>query len=207
MVQRIFGYYALQLEFDQINFLQGNKISNRYIVNHKIKTRLNFLPFAENSIDLIICPHILEFTPNYHHVLQECYRVLIPNGRIIFTCFNSNSLLALMLHRKLFFKQAKFISLNILKEQLKTLNFEIDGGKFLSYTPPCRDSKLLSKLTIVDKIGARWLPAMANVFAITATKQLLSHNLLINPKLNIPDISITTQLGTTCSNKNINDES
>lgn len=199
VVSRVFGYYSLQIEFPQIHFLQGNKITSKYILNHDIKSELTFLPFAENSIDLIICPHILEFTNNYHHLLQECYRILIPNGKIIFTCFNNGSIFKPILKSYTIFKNTNFINLDILKAQLNTLNFNIEEGKFLCYVPPFNNKKVLAKLSFMDKIGDRWIPTMASIFTLIATKELVIHN-LIQSNLNMNKLKKTIRLGatTTC---------
>lgn len=199
VVARVFGYYSLQIEFPQINFLQGNKISNHYVLNKHIKSELTFLPFADNSIDLIICPHVLEFTPNYHYLLQECYRVLIPNGKIIFTCFNNSSIFKAMLKSQKPFKNSSFINLNIIKSQLNTLNFDIEGGKFFCYVPPINNKKILSTLSCMEKLGDRWIPTLANVFAIVATKKLVTHT-LIKSKISISEIKLANELSATCTN-------
>ena len=202
MVQRIFGYYCLQIGLPEINFLQGNKIPNHYVLPHDIKTNLEFLPINSNSIDLILCPHVLEFTPNYHHILQECYRILIPNGKIIITSFNKNSLFNLFFAKNELIQNANFINLNTLKQQLHTLNFHIEGGKFLGHRLPINNATILSKLTFMDKIGDRWLPTLANNYAIIASKELVTPT-FIQPTSVYNERQLTPQFGTTklCKNK------
>ena len=113
ILKHVFGYYALQLNLPQINFLAKNKIPNQYTINKDIKSNNYFLPFNNNSLDLIICPHILELTPNYYYLLQECYRVLIPNGKIVFTCFNDQSLFKILFKYKYNFNYINFINTSI----------------------------------------------------------------------------------------------
>ena len=123
ITRTIFGYYALQIGLPQIDFLKTNKISNKYIFPTQINCDLPALPFATNSIDLIICPHILEFMPNYEELLQECYRVLIPKGKLIITNFNRKSFLGLSNtpkeFAKLFKKKAPTDIEALIKQQLK----------------------------------------------------------------------------------------
>ena len=41
-------------------------------------TEFEALPFAENSLDLLILPHSLELSPDPHATLREAERVLVP---------------------------------------------------------------------------------------------------------------------------------
>ncbi len=181
-VHNVFGYHALQIGLPKLNFLQGNKISRHYIIGDNIKCHLNYLPFENNSIDLIVCPHTLEFLPNYYQVLQEFGRVLIPRGKLIITSFNRNSFLGYQYQKNNFLQEAKPLQLEIIKQQLQNLHFNIHGGKFFGYCPLINDAKLLSRLSFMDKIGDRWFPTYANVFGLIAVKDVVSR---------IPIIKIT----------------
>ena len=46
----------------------------------------------ENSLDLIVLPHALEFTDDPHLMLREAYRVIRPEGQIVIAGFNPFSL-------------------------------------------------------------------------------------------------------------------
>ncbi|MFN7094154.1 MAG: class I SAM-dependent methyltransferase [Burkholderiales bacterium] len=200
-VHNIFGYYSLQVGLPQINFLQGNKIPHHYILTHDIKCDLNFLPFANNSIDLIVCPHVLEYTANYYYFLQECHRILIPEGKLIITSFNKNSLFNLFKHRASITATANLISLETLKKELYELNFRIDGGKFFGYRPPINNTKFLSYLAWLDKFGDRWLPTLANNYALIAVKEQLSPTVIDRIPNTYPE-QLSPELGTAkiCSN-------
>ncbi len=195
-VHNIFGYYSLQIGFDKINFLQGNRINKHYVIDNDIKCDLHFLPFAENSIDLIICPHILEFLPNYPQFLQECYRALIPNGKLIITSFNPKSMLGLM-HKKITpLKNANLIKLEILQQQLQELNFSLEGGKFFCYRPPFKTQATLAKLHLLDKIGDRWFPTFSNSYALFASKEIATPTPIKPlPQINYASDPLTAKLG------------
>lgn len=173
-VQNIFGYYSLQIGLPQINFLSENKISSKYILYNDIKCDLRFLPFDTNSIDLIICPHTLELTDDYHLFLQECYRVLMPKGKIIISNFNTKSLFSLFGKNNELLKRMNHISVNKLQQQLSTLNFNICGGKFFNYLPPFNNDSYLSHFEFFNKIGDRWFPTFANCYALVASKELVT---------------------------------
>ena len=179
-VEYRFGLYSLQIGLPEINLLQGNKIANHYTIELDLKTDLHFLPFADNSIDLIICPHSLEFSNNYHHVLQELYRILTPSGHLIITCFNRYSWFGLLKKRITILKQGHLIGLTEIKNQLQALNFRLEGGKFFSYCPPLSSARQLAKYQWLNKVGDRWLPTLANSFAIIARKEKITLNLIKN---------------------------
>jgi len=57
---------------------------------------LDFLPFAEETIDVTILHHVLEFSPNPQQVLKEAARVTVPRGHIVIMGFNPYSLMGLI---------------------------------------------------------------------------------------------------------------
>ena len=64
------------------NFWEGNKIKD-YEVKADIFYDLNKgIPFPDNSIDQINMGHFLEHVANPYNMLDECIRVLQPNGVI-----------------------------------------------------------------------------------------------------------------------------
>jgi ubiquinone/menaquinone biosynthesis C-methylase UbiE len=161
-----------------INFLATNKIRSHYIIDTDIKCHLALLPFANNSIDLIVCPHTLEISNKYDYFLQECYRVLIPNGKIIISNFNPKSMFGLFAHLNPLLKQLNYTDLNKLQQQLIKLNFNICGGRFFAYRLPINNPTYLSNLAFLDKIGDRWFPTFANCYAIVAKKELITPNII-----------------------------
>jgi len=42
------------------------------------------LPFTDNSVDEIVTIHTLEHVHKLEHVIQECHRILKPNGSLLF---------------------------------------------------------------------------------------------------------------------------
>lgn len=177
-VNKIFGRNSLQIGLSDINLLHGNKIINHFTINVDLQADLRFLPLASDSINLIICPHVLEFTNNYHHVLQEFYRILAPGGRIILTCFNRHSWFGLLQWWIPLLHEARLISLSNLKSQLQTLNFSLEGGKFFNYCPPFNDARRLRKYRWLNHIGDRWFPTLANSFALIAKKEIVTPHLI-----------------------------
>lgn len=180
IVSNTFGHIAIQLGFEEINFLQGNKIPKNYFIGKDIQCNLNTIPFETNSVDLIVCPHIIECLDNNHELLTECYRILKPHGIIIITCFNKYSFFNLLKFTQKNLKQLNMVNLNSLKQQLINLNFHIQFGKYISYTFPINNINILHKLQFLDKIGNRWFPTLSNILALVASKEMLNITLQDN---------------------------
>ena len=106
-------------------------------------SRFDELPFASQSIDLLVLPHVLEFAQEPHRVLREADRVLVPEGQIVITGFNPASLwgtrhwMGRLGLRPFLPPSSQMITLPRLKDWLKLLSFEVHRGRFGCYVPPC----------------------------------------------------------------------
>ncbi len=56
------------------------------------------LPFQDNTFDLVYSWGVLHHTPDIQKAIEEIYRVLKPNGRIIIMLYNKYSLVGLQLY-------------------------------------------------------------------------------------------------------------
>ena len=102
------------------------------------------LPFANQSLDLIVLPHTLEMTRDPHQALREVERVLMPEGRVVIVGFNPTSLwglrqrlghvrrgLGLGRGKPLFLpSEGEFIGYWRLRDWLRLLSFEVERGRF-----------------------------------------------------------------------------
>lgn len=187
-VADIFGYNALQIGLPAVDLLRGSRIPFRLHVNHSVHAglRADFrdLPIAGNSIDLVLLPHVLEFSENPHQILREVGRVLMPEGHVVIACFNPWSLWGV---RRLFGKKKEypwsghFINLPRIKDWLTLLGLEITGGQMCCYSPPCTAEPWLKRFAFMDAAGDRWWPIAGGIFFLQAVKRV--HGLrLIMPK-------------------------
>lgn len=95
-VADVFGFHAVQLGLPEVDFLRANRIPWQCRVAASgpahIACNPEQLPFESRSLDLLVMPHVLDFTTVPHQVLREAERVLMPEGRLILTGFNPVSL-------------------------------------------------------------------------------------------------------------------
>lgn len=187
-VADVFGFNALQIGMPQCDFLRANRIALRQKAggagNVDIRCDLTALPFATQSIDLVVLPHTLEFHPDPHQLLREIERILIPEGQLIILGFNPISLWGLQkrLQRHATFPwNGDYLSLLRLKDWLKLLNFDIDRGAFGCYVPPCRQQKWLDRLHFMEAAGDRWWGFAGGVYLLRAIKRVRGMR-LIEPK-------------------------
>ncbi|QJQ07205.1 methyltransferase domain-containing protein [Undibacterium piscinae] len=195
----IFGYNALQIGQPQINALAASRMPHKWLTTTTLTNSrgnlkeqapvamlLDFaeLPFASQSIDLVVLPHVLEFAAEPHQVLREVERILIPEGRLIISGFNRTSLwgarqMAGRLSGHHFLpKEGEFISATRMKDWLKLLNMEVRHTDFGCYAPPYQTDKWLQRFSFMEKIGERWWPYLGSVYMMQAIKRIKGMHLV-----------------------------
>ncbi|MBI3044575.1 MAG: class I SAM-dependent methyltransferase [Betaproteobacteria bacterium] len=185
-VADIFGYNALQLGVPSLDLLRGSRIPYRLRIDASgpVGLRADFrdLAVASNSIDLVVLPHVLEFTDNPHQVLREVARVLLPEAHVVIACFNPWSLWGFRraLGRKANYPwNGRFINLPRLKDWLTLLGLEITGGQMGCYVPPSATEKWLARFAFMDAAGDRWWPIAGGVYFLQAVKRVRGLRLIL----------------------------
>ena len=135
------------------------------------------LPFANQSIDLVLLPHVLEFAADPHQILREVDRILLPEGRVIISGFNPASVWGVRQYLSHLFgapylpRSGQFISLLRLKDWLKLLDYSVDRGHFGCYKFPLQSSAGMARMDFLEPMGNRWWPIFGAVFLISAIKR------------------------------------
>ena len=192
IVSDIFGYHALQIGLPQISTLKENRMPLQIILRaphdkpesgesiwHAVDGIPEELPFASQSLDLVILPHVLEFASDPHAVLREVERVLMPEGRVVISGFNPASLWGLRQYLSHLLgqtpylpREGQFIALLRIKDWLKLLNFSVDRGRFGCYRLPLRGKSGMKKMGFLEKAGDRWWPVLGSIFMVSAIKRV-----------------------------------
>jgi SAM-dependent methyltransferase len=181
----IFGFHALQIGLPAHDFLRGSRITAKHVLDLDEPAHLYadpaYLPFPENSLDLIVLPHVLEFTDNPHAILREAYRVLRPEGQIVLSGFNPFSLWGI---KRYFGREqtqpwnGNFVGLYRMKDWLSLLGFEVVGGKLDCYVPACSMEKWLARCAFFERAGDRWWPIAGGVYFLQAVKRMAGLRLI-----------------------------
>jgi len=180
VVADIFGYNALQFGLPQLDLLRTSRITSRWSVgsSRAVGLRADFrdLPIAPNSVDLVVLPHVLEFTDDPHQILREVVRVLVPEGQVLISGFNPWSLLGLKRMKPGSRNQTpwrgRFINLPRLKDWLSLLSFDVIGGRMHGYVPPFSQERWLRRCNFMDSAGDRWWPFAGGIYLLQAVKRV-----------------------------------
>ena len=206
-VANLFGFHALQLGFPELDALETNRMPHRWLATQTadipglekmaagpravLVADFSALPFAANSLDLVVLPHALELNPDPHGVLREVARVLVPDGRVVICGFNAMSLWGFRQRRahvyrrfgvdRLFLPQAgEFIGYLRLRDWLRLLDLEIEKEQFGCWRPAFSSQAWLQRFAWMDAAGARWWPILGAVYLMVAVKRVRGMTLL-NP--------------------------
>jgi hypothetical protein len=66
----------------------------------------------------------------------------------------------------------KFIGLLRLRDWLRVLGFELNGGKFGCYAPPFGEKLWLERFGFMEQAGPRWWPIAGGVYVVRAVKRM-----------------------------------
>jgi SAM-dependent methyltransferase len=186
VVADVFGFNALQAGLTECDFLRANRMPLRLRCDPDggggIRTSLEHLPFAANSLDLVVLPHVLEFEANPHQILREVERVLVPEGQVVISGFNPYSLWGarrLAAGREASFPwRGSYLSVMRLRDWLKLLGFETQLGSFGCYAPAFRDERWLRRWKFMELAGNRWWPIAGAAYMVQAVKRVAGMRLI-----------------------------
>lgn len=216
-VADVFGFHALQLGLPALDALQANRMPHRWLAcsseawsrepagqtsdsviplwgGHdreraaELHCEFDALPFASQSLDLVVMPHTLEMARDPHLALREADRVLVPEGRLMITAFNPASWWALRPSRGLSARTARamdvprqfpswpdraaMIGFRRLRDWLRLLSFEVEAARFGRFGPRVDNPAWQDRWAWIEPIGQRWWPVFGAVYGLTAVKRV-----------------------------------
>ncbi|MBN8441702.1 MAG: class I SAM-dependent methyltransferase [Thauera sp.] len=189
LVADLFGYNAVQIGMAGLDFLQANRMPFRFRCTWSetadVLAKAHALPFATASLDLVLLPHVLEFSEQPHQVLREVERVLVPEGSVIVSGLNPFSLWGLRrvgaCRSGVVPWQGQYRSAMRIKDWLTLLGFEVQAGRFGCYAPAVSSAKWLERWRVLDRAGARWWPVCGAGYMLHGVKRVQGMR-LITPK-------------------------
>lgn len=174
-----FGYHLLQLSVDsRLSLFAESRVQKKYRVHPAIgnidaSCSFEQLPFATESLDVVIVHHAHEYVQDPHLMLREIERVLVANGHLIIVGFNPWSPLGLYSLIGRFLPNTIWHNHHIrchrMKDWLGLLGFEIRRVNYGGHFPEILQR---AKSPILQHCLKR-LP-VGNFYLISAVKQVSS---------------------------------
>src|SRR5688572_11107434 len=181
----IFGFHAIQLGMPEVDLLRENRITHKLRVARggaDVFANCHELPFATQSIDLAVLPHVLEFAEEPHAILREVDRVMMPEGRLLIVGFNPWSLWglrsALGPSRDQHPWNGRFLSLLRVKDWLALLGFDVSAGRLIAYAPPFDNERVRRRFAFMEPAGDRWWAVGGAVYMLQAIKRVRGMRLI-----------------------------
>lgn len=187
LLSNLFGYHLLLL--GSPHFVEGikdSRVSRRAVMDITgVNERTcdgqfsgcpECLPVSSDVLDVMVLPHILEFSESPHEVLREVERSLVPEGHVVILGFNPFSLWNIWRWLFSWRKQLPwcggFISTTRLKDWLALLGFECLETQYFFYRPPLQHKGVLNKLFIFEKLVSKILPWFGGTYVLVARKKV-----------------------------------
>ncbi len=131
------------------------------------------LPLPDNSVDVALIIHALEFTDEPLDVLEEIWRVLTPQGQVVVIVPNRHGLWSLSDSSPFGFGQP--FSRAQLQGNLRNAQFSLDRLESALFMPPWGKGAALNLSRGLEKFGAAALGHFSGVLVASATKQVYAY--------------------------------
>lgn len=177
----LFGYHLLQISVQEGELHESSPIQHKISLGlaerdkSALLARPTELPLGNDSLDVVVLHHILDFIDSPQEILREISRIILPSGYLIIVGFNPFSLWG-MLKPVASLRgtppwNGRFIRPGRLMDGMNLLNFKIDRAQYCMYGLPLANTRS----EIPD--FSRGLSRKANlplgaVYVIVARKQL-----------------------------------
>ena len=179
----LFGYHLAQFSVQSRVMHGASPIQNKIIINlNKTKAGLvsnpTQLPFANDSIDVALLHHLLDFVESPQKILRELARAMLPMGHIVIVGFNPMSLwggwrtIVRSTGRKGMAPwNGAFIRPGRLMDWLNLLDYKIDRAQYSIYRPPV--SQYLGEVNgYSDGVSRALNLPIGSVYVIVASKHI-----------------------------------
>lgn len=135
---RLFGYYLVQVgQASRQSLLQTSRIKTKVVLDNQVNPSisdlqvladLDFLPFKEDSLDVVFMPHSLESVADPYHLVRQVDRMLMAEGVLMISGFNPYGCSLLRSYfggARKGLKQANLIKMHRIIDWLNLLGYDI----------------------------------------------------------------------------------
>jgi SAM-dependent methyltransferase len=128
------------------------------------------LPLLESAVDLALVVHGLELSDNPLEMLQECWRVLAPQGKLVLVVPNRRGLWAMAEGNP--FGHGQPFSKSQLSRLLKEARFTLSNWSPALYLPPVEAQWMHGTATAFERTGRAIAKGVSGVLVVEAQKQV-----------------------------------
>jgi SAM-dependent methyltransferase len=139
-----------------------------------IRSRLDSLGIASDSIDAVLLPHTLEYETSPHELLREVARVLLADGQLIvlgFRPFSSWGLRHMLAAHGMPPGTERYLSEHRLRDWLQLLGFEVIESRRYLFTMPFGAAEPRAQ-RFMESAGSKLWPLFAGAYMLRARKRL-----------------------------------
>jgi SAM-dependent methyltransferase len=180
----LFGYHIVQIGAPgHAQLLDSSRINHKVITDRRSNAAATLicdqhaLPLTTDNMDVLVLPHVLEFTSSPHQVLREVERVLIGEGHVVIIGFNPWSLWGLWrlfnAWRDRYPWNGKYIRMARLRDWLTLLDFEVTRIEYFYYRPPLESTRITARLVFMEQLGKYCWRYLGGIYLLVAKKRVI----------------------------------
>lgn len=189
ILPHLFGFHLVQIGgMGQGRLLVSTRVQHACVLSRysdmldisytKVCGAADNLPFATDSVDVVVLPHILEFEDTPHDVLREVQRILAPEGHVVILGFNPWSLWGVWQWGRSRHEAApwcgRFLPTLRIKDWLALLCLDLIEQQTLFFALPLQRQRFPRIAQTLEYIGNRWLTNMGAVYVVVARKRVIT---------------------------------
>jgi SAM-dependent methyltransferase len=178
IVDRCFGNVAVQYGVAPHSFLAANRMPYQFGINTQGAIDLPFVrtdevcwPFASDSLDLIVLPHVLEYVSDPYALMRASVDALNHEGYLLFIHMNPLCFWHRYQQRQKIEWVKQTFSAQALFKDLRVLGLELVESRFGCYCPAFTSAEKFQKYAWLDKVGDRWCGHFGGVYYFLARKR------------------------------------
>jgi SAM-dependent methyltransferase len=210
ILPQLFGYHLIQIgDVGHGRLLDSSRIMHRCVLTKPpnlicppysaIYAQADALPFAHDSIDVVVLSHILEFEDHPHEILREIERILIPEGHVVILGFNPFSLWGIsrwfLSNRQDAPWCGRFLTLLRIKDWLTLLGFDIIEQQIFFFAFPFHNDRLKNYTLWLETFANQWLKNFGAAYLLVAKKRVATLT-PIKPKWQLQPALVPDAVGT-----------
>ncbi len=190
IVSDVFGYHLLEMSSLDVRGLSASSPINHcfhlsltssakpILSTAGARTHFEELPLADDTVDVVLLHHALEFSNWPHQVLREAVRVSIPHGHIVICGFNPWSLQGLVSifarwFSKDVFWQRTALQKSRLLDWLRLLDCEPVSCYRGFYRPPINSQAFIERLSFLENLCRYLRVPFAGYYIVVARKEVV----------------------------------